>query len=90
MFELPLPPFYHEFGRIQRDAAGRRQVALIPKRVFLNLLAGQGATLDSVHLSQAGHQQMADLVWELVGPAFGHAALHEQQSAPVVKSNSTQ
>jgi hypothetical protein len=34
------------------------------------LLAGDGATLDSIHLSQSGHQQMSDVVWELVGPAF--------------------
>lgn len=70
MFELPLPPFYHEYGRIQREAARRHRVALIPKRVFLGLLAGNGSTFDSIHLSPAGHQQMADLVWELVGPAY--------------------
>lgn len=73
MFELPLPPFYHEFGRIQRAAARRHKVALIPKRIFLGLLAGNDATLDSIHLSQAGHDQMAELVWRLVGPTFGSA-----------------
>ncbi|MFO1096146.1 MAG: SGNH/GDSL hydrolase family protein [Planctomycetaceae bacterium] len=56
MFELPLPPFYHEFGSAQRTSARRHHVALVPKRVFLGLLAGDGATLDSVHLSQVGHQ----------------------------------
>jgi acyl-CoA thioesterase-1 len=66
MFELPLPPFYHQYGRAQRDAARRHGVALIPKRVFLSLLAGESATLDSIHLSQAGHQQMADVVWGIV------------------------
>jgi acyl-CoA thioesterase-1 len=70
MFELPLPPFYHEYGRIQREAARRHDVLLVPKRVFLGLLAEDGATLDSIHLSQAGHQRMSDVVWELVGPAF--------------------
>ena len=70
MFELPLPPFYHEFGRVQRAAARRYDVALIPKRVFMGLLAGSGATLDTIHLSQAGHERMARVVWDLVAPAY--------------------
>lgn len=67
MLELPLPPFYHEYGRSQRTVATKHHVALIPKRVFLSILASNGATLDTIHLSAAGHQQMADTVWELVG-----------------------
>lgn len=74
MFELPLPPFYHEFGRIQREAAHRHNVILIPRRIFLGLLAGSDATLDSIHLSQAGHEQMAATVWRLVAPAYIDAA----------------
>ena len=70
MFELPLPPFYHEYGRIQRTLAARYEVHLIPKRVFLSVLAGQDSTLDSIHLSQVGHQRMADTVWQMVSPAF--------------------
>lgn len=70
MFELPLPPFYHEYGRVQRAAAARHGVALVPKRVFLSILAGNGSTLDTIHLSQAGHQRMANTVWGLVQPAF--------------------
>jgi acyl-CoA thioesterase I len=70
MFELPLPPFYHEYGRVQRAAAARHHVALVPKRVFLSILAANGSTLDTIHLSQAGHEQMADIVWGLVQPAF--------------------
>ncbi|WP_254512922.1 SGNH/GDSL hydrolase family protein [Anatilimnocola floriformis] len=69
MFELPLPPFYHEYGRVQRAAAKRHHVALIPKRGFLSILAGNGSTLDSIHLSQAGHQRMAEMVWQLIEPA---------------------
>jgi acyl-CoA thioesterase I len=86
MFELPLPPFYHAYGRAQRDAARRHGVALIPKRVFLSLLAGNGATLDSIHLSQAGHQQMADLVWKLVGPAYAASPRHEPQQQKTERS----
>lgn len=66
MFELPLPPFRHEYGRAQRDAAARHGVTLIPKRFFLSIIADGDSTLDSIHLSQSGHQAMADLVWSLV------------------------
>lgn len=66
MFELPLPPLYHEYGRIQRMLAERHEVKLIPKRIFLSIIAEGDSTLDSIHLSQAGHQRMANLVWELI------------------------
>ncbi|QDT42845.1 Esterase TesA precursor [Gimesia alba] len=70
MLELPLPPFYHEFGRIQRELARKHGVKLVPKRVFLSIIAGGDATLDSIHLSQAGHQNMAEFVWQILGPAY--------------------
>ncbi|QDV50982.1 SGNH/GDSL hydrolase family protein [Gimesia fumaroli] len=70
MLELPLPPFYHEFGRIQRALARKHGVKLVPKRVFLSIIAGGGATLDSIHLSQAGHQNMAEVVWQILAPAY--------------------
>jgi acyl-CoA thioesterase I len=56
MFELPLPPFYHQYGRAQRVAASKHRVILIPRRVLLSVLAGKDATLDTIHLTQAGHQ----------------------------------
>ncbi|MBM4004026.1 MAG: acyl-CoA thioesterase [Planctomycetes bacterium] len=70
MFELPLPPFYHEYGRVQRTVATRYNVILIPKRVFLSVIAGTDSTLDTIHLSQSGHQFMADCVWRLIRSAF--------------------
>ncbi len=70
MFELPLPPFCNEFGRIQRTVAAKHNVVLVPKRVFLSVIAGSDSTLDSIHLSQSGHQFMADCVWSFVQPAF--------------------
>ena len=70
MFELPLPPFFHEYGRIQRTLAARYNVSLIPKRIFLSVIAGDDSTLDSIHLSQSGHQLMADQVWRIVRSAF--------------------
>ena len=80
MFELPLPPFCHEFGRVQRAAAARYNVRLVPKRVFLSVIAGSDSTLDSIHLSQSGHQFMADCVWRLVRPAF--ATQHPDSGSP--------
>jgi acyl-CoA thioesterase-1 len=70
MLELPLLPFYHEYGRHQRRIAAKYGVALVPKRVFLSVLAGSGSTMDSIHLSQEGHRQMAETVWSLVGSAY--------------------
>ena len=70
MFELPLPPFYHEYGRIQRTLAKKYNVYLIPKRIFLSILAGNEATLDSIHLSQAGHKKMKACVWDIIKPAM--------------------
>jgi acyl-CoA thioesterase-1 len=70
MFELPLPPFCHEYGRVQRAVAARHNVLLVPRRVFLSVIAGSGSTLDTIHLSQSGHQYMSDLVWTLIKSAF--------------------
>jgi acyl-CoA thioesterase-1 len=72
MFELPLPPFCHEYGRIQRAVAARYNLILVPKRVLLSVIAGSHSTLDSIHLSRSGHQLMADCVWGLVKSAFDH------------------
>jgi acyl-CoA thioesterase-1 len=70
MFELPLPPLCIEFGRVQRSLAAKHGVALVPKRFLLSVLAGGGATLDSIHLSQAGHLEMEKTVWEHVRSAL--------------------
>jgi acyl-CoA thioesterase I len=70
MFELPLPPFKHEYGRIQRSLAQKHNVLLIPKRVLLSILAVDNATTDSIHLTQAGHRRMAASVWRLLSAAF--------------------
>ena len=82
MFELPLPPFCNEFGRAQRNVAAKHNVILIPKRVFLSVIAGSDSTLDSIHLSQSGHQFMADCVWKLVRSAFSSESSHGQQDVP--------
>jgi acyl-CoA thioesterase-1 len=69
MFELPLPPFYNRFGQVQRKLAARHRVPLIPKRILMGVLTGKDTTLDSIHLSQAGHDQMAKVVWNLIRSA---------------------
>ncbi|TWT77541.1 Esterase TesA precursor [Posidoniimonas polymericola] len=55
MFELPLIPLSHAYGRAQRTLAAKHGVLLIPKRVFLSIIAGSDSTLDSIHLTQEGH-----------------------------------
>jgi acyl-CoA thioesterase-1 len=70
MFELPLPPFCNQYGMAQRRLAARHRVILIPKRVFAEVLTTSDATLDGVHLSQQGHDLMAETVWSIIGPAY--------------------
>ena len=82
MFELPLPPFCHEFGRIQRMSAAKHNVTLIPKRVFLSVIAGSESTLDTIHLSQSGHQFMADMVWRNTKVAYTTSAKNPDDSEP--------
>ncbi len=67
MFELPLPPTYNSFGEIQRRLSKKHGVVLIPKCVLMGVLSGDSATLDSIHLSQADHQRMAETVWRILG-----------------------
>lgn len=70
MFELPLPPFHNRYGRIQRALANEYGVTLIPKRLFAEVLAVPGATIDGLHLSHSGHRLMANRVAAL----FAHNA----------------
>jgi acyl-CoA thioesterase-1 len=69
MFELPLPPLCNEYGRVQRRLAAQHHISLIPKRLFIAVLTTDGATLDSIHLSPQGHQQIAALVRSLIEPS---------------------
>ncbi len=71
LLELPLPPGFGRFGAIQRRLAGRFGVLLVPRRVLLGVLLGEGATLDSIHLSPLGHERMAAAIWEVIRPAYG-------------------
>ena len=67
MFELPLPPFANAFGRAQRQLASRYKVTLLPKRILAEVLAGHDATLDSIHLTPAGHLFLARQIQAILG-----------------------
>lgn len=62
LLELPLFPFQNAYGRAQRDAVRKHGVAMLPKRFFTRVLATQDGTLDGIHLSQAGHDAMAEII----------------------------
>lgn len=70
LMELPLLPFANEFGRAQRRVAARHSVALVPKRMLVSVLTADGATVDSIHLTQHGQEIMAKAVWQLIGSAY--------------------
>ena len=74
MFELPIPPLFEGFGRVQRTCASRHGVALIPKRILLSVIEAADATVDSLHLTQQGQDRMTAVVWALLEPAIREAA----------------
>jgi len=73
MFELPLPPGFNAYGLAQRRLAAKHGAVLIPKRALMGVFTGTGATLDSIHLSQAGHERMAGVVAGALGVRHGSA-----------------
>ena len=73
MLELPLPPTYEEWGRVQRALAYKHGVVLIPKRYFAGVLGTRDATADGLHLSASGADAMGDMVYEVLGEILkGH------------------
>lgn len=70
MLELPLPPFHADICRIQRKLAKKYGVILIPKRYFAKILSGKDSTVDGLHLSNFGHEKMAETLWPLIKDAF--------------------
>jgi acyl-CoA thioesterase I len=86
MLELPLYPFYNRYGDAQRRLARRHGALLIPKRVLLEIFTTPGATLDSIHLSAAGHQLMAQSIWSVLEAAEAKkrdATLFSKESRPI-------
>jgi acyl-CoA thioesterase-1 len=66
MLELPLPPTYNGFGRVQRRLAAEYGAILVPKRRFAAVFAAPGATVDGLHLSQRGQNMMAEMIWGVI------------------------
>ena len=66
MFELPLPPFHNSWGATQRKLASKYSVNLIPKRVLTSVLEVRQATLDSIHLSQEGHNRIQSIIQRIL------------------------
>ncbi|MHB1033357.1 MAG: SGNH/GDSL hydrolase family protein [Pirellulales bacterium] len=66
MVELPLFPFQNAFGSAQRDVAAEYGVAMLPKRCLTRVLGTTNGTLDGLHLSQEGHDAMAEIVREVL------------------------
>jgi acyl-CoA thioesterase I len=78
MLELPLPPFYNAYGSAQREQAAKHRVALVSKREFARVVFAPNATLDTVHLSEKGHGQFAEMVWQHVGPLLSATGKQKQ------------
>ncbi len=70
MLELPLPPTYNAYGLIQRRLARRFGVSLVPRRLLLGVLLEADATVDSVHLTDQGQAELADLLWHVLRGAY--------------------
>ena len=75
MLELPWAPFHDGFRRAQREIAQKHGVTLIPRKVFSWVLSGQESTVDGIHLSNRGHEKMAEAFLSTCGTALSPAAL---------------
>ena len=66
VFELPLIPFCNGFGAAQRNLAKKYDAILIPKHFMTDVFALSGGTLDGLHLSQKGHDALANSIRNLL------------------------
>jgi len=66
MFEIPTPPLCSRYGKIQRTLAEKYHVTLIPKKYMADVIGMGHGTIDSIHLSQKGHNALAESVYELI------------------------
>lgn len=62
MFELPTLCISQEYLETQRRIAARHRVRLIPRRHLAMVLSNRNSTVDGLHLSDQGHQQVADVI----------------------------
>jgi len=66
VFELPLLPFCNALGKAQRNLAKKYNVILIPKHYMTDVFGLKDGTLDGLHLSQKGHDALADSIYHLL------------------------
>ena len=74
MLELPLPPSYNRYGIIQRRLARRYGVFLVPRRVLLEVLLEESATVDSIHLTSEGQRLLSVAMWDVLSGAFSESS----------------
>jgi acyl-CoA thioesterase-1 len=74
MLELPLPPLGNAYGAAQRRLARRHGARLVPRRLLMGVRTSPDATLDTIHLSQEGHAQLAEAMWRIIRPGFSQEA----------------
>ena len=73
MLELPAFPLREGHTRSQRRVARQHGVTMIPRRYFLSVIRPAKATRDGVHLTEAGHRRMFEMIDRVVGPALAEA-----------------
>ena len=66
MFELPLYPFSEGIISAQRELSRQYGVYLVPRYIFSGFITGAKRTVDGLHLSNYGHEKMAEGVWGIV------------------------
>ena len=74
MLELPAFPLREAHTRAQRRVAARHAVTMIPRRYFLHVIRPRHATGDGVHLTEAGHRRMYEMMRHVLRRALvdGH------------------
>jgi hypothetical protein len=55
---------------VQRRVAAAHHIVLVPKRFFVGVIGGEGATEDGLHLSGKGVERMCGVVRGVVGAAI--------------------
>ena len=66
MLELPCFPWQTRYPKVQRKLARKYDIILIPKRFFVSVLSEKDASPDLAHLTESGHQEMAEMIWSLI------------------------
>ncbi|OHB51239.1 MAG: hypothetical protein A2Y10_13605 [Planctomycetes bacterium GWF2_41_51] len=70
MMEIPMLPKHFRYGEIQRRLAKEYDTLIVPKRFFASVQRTKGAGRDFIHLSEKGHQLMAEKLWYILRPCL--------------------